>query len=300
MTFLSNIEPSFVEVLAIINVLKESIARYEKAPEDTKALEDILSVSGKLRRTTADPQVLFRRFNFQPLQNACVRIAIEMRLFEKLPASKAFTCQELANSGGYDVEFATRIVRGLAAGDVLEEVGENTYRQTRLSRLWALPEARDYTIHQWENFQTPIWSSIDYFREFGFRSPTDPQNSPITFAMGERDKSLFDILEQEPRRLEIFKNAMKSLAIPVSAYRFDKLLPGRNDILLVDVGGGRGHTIQEICSSYPNIKGKLVLQDLKGTFNEIKPDEFEGRVEFQTYNFLESTQPVQGTCLTYF
>ncbi|KAF4228493.1 hypothetical protein CNMCM8980_001761 [Aspergillus fumigatiaffinis] len=294
MTFPSNVEPSSREVFAIINVLKESIARYETAPENTKALEDILSASGKLGRATADPQALLRRFNFQPLQNACVRIAIEMQLFEKLPVSKSFTCQELAISGGYDVEFTTRIVRGLAAGDVLEEVGESTYRQTRLSRLWARPEARDYTIHQWENFQTPIWSSIDYFRKFGFQSPTDPRNSPITFAMGGRDKSLFDILEEEPRRLEIFKNAMKSLAVPVSAYRFDKLQPGRDDILLVDVGGGRGHTIQEICSSYPNINGRLVLQDLKGTFNELKTDEFDGRVEFQPYNFLEGIQPVQG------
>ncbi|KAF4156804.1 hypothetical protein CNMCM6936_008158 [Aspergillus lentulus] len=294
MTFPPSDEDSSVEVSALVSNLKESIARYEKASDNTAALEDIISSSKMLLREAIDAGTLFRRFNFQPLLNACVRIAIEMQLFEKLPTFEPFTCRELAMDAGYDLEFTKRIVRGLAAGDVLEEVAENTYRQTKLSRLWASPKARDYTVHQWENFQTPIWSCIEYFQKFGFQSPTDPRNSPITFALGGQDKSLFDILEEDPRRLEIFNNAMKSLALSVTAYRFDKLQPGHDGILLVDVGGGSGYNIQEICSDYPNLKGRLVLQDIKGTVTHIKADGFQGRVDFQAYNFLEEIQPIKG------
>jgi hypothetical protein len=92
---------------------------------------------------------------------------------------------------------------------------------------------------------------------------------------------------------------MKSLGVSVTAYRFDKLQPGQDDILLVDVGGGSGYNIQEICSDYPNLNGRLVLQDIKGTVTHIKADGFQGRVDFQAYNFLEEIQPIKGMCLTW-
>ena len=37
--------------------------------------------------------------------------------------------------------------------------------------------------------------------------------------------------------------------------------PNASDVLLVDVGGGLGHDLQELQTRYPSLPGKLILQD---------------------------------------
>lgn len=39
--------------------------------------------------------------------------------------------------------------------------------------------------------------------------------------------------------------------------------------MLVDVGGGYGHEIQEIRKRYPDLPGRMIVQDLSDTINQI-------------------------------
>ena len=62
------------------------------------------------------------------------------------------------------------------------------------------------------------------------------------------------------------------------------------DVILVDVGGGHGHVLEDFRKQRPDIKGRVIVQDL--------PEVIEGRVslngvEVMAYN-LFTAQPVRG------
>ena len=45
---------------------------------------------------------------------------------------------------------------------------------------------------------------------------------------------------------------------------------GANDILLVDVGGGKGHDLIKFSTKYPSARGRLVLQDLPSVIQNLE------------------------------
>ncbi len=62
-------------------------------------------------------------------------------------------------------------------------------------------------------------------------------------------------------------------------------------VLMVDVGGGRGHELEDFRKRYPDMAGRLILEDLPETINDIaRLDESMERIE---YDFF-TPQPVKG------
>lgn len=140
-------------------------------------------------------------------------------------------------------------------------------------------------------------STIGYWKQNGFRNPEDADNCPFTFAHGKRDMSFFDILELMPEGMEVFNEVMATVNVMgirqlVQLFDFGKLLPNKEGVVLVDVGGGKGHVINEIRGVYPEMKG-FILQDMKVVLDGgVLVDE---EVELIPYNFFNSVQPVKGT-----
>ena len=62
-------------------------------------------------------------------------------------------------------------------------------------------------------------------------------------------------------------------------------------VLIVDVGGGRGHNLEALKKAFPNQHGRLILQDQPQTIDEI------GRqlpgIESMRYDFF-APQPIKG------
>lgn len=63
-----------------------------------------------------------------------------------------------------------------------------------------------------------------------------------------------------------------------------------SDVLLVDVGGGRGKDLQAFRERCPTLPGRLVLQDLSYV---TETADIAGEIECQTHNFFDE-QPVKG------
>ena len=64
-----------------------------------------------------------------------------------------------------------------------------------------------------------------------------------------------------------------------------------NAVLVVDVGGGRGHEIQEMKARYPRLPGRLILQDLAGSVDGLVAPP---GTEVMPHNFF-GAQPIRGT-----
>ncbi len=73
----------------------------------------------------------------------------------------------------------------------------------------------------------------------------------------------------------------------------ERLLPGLSpdDVLLVDIGGGLGHDLDEFRRKHPNAPGRLVLQDLPIVIDQVKT--LDEKVERMAYDF-HTEQPVVG------
>lgn len=111
------------------------------------------------------------------------------------------------------------------------------------------------------------------------------------------DEDFFDILVKDADRLAIFNNAMQIMATlglkPLgNVYAFDKLVPNEDGVSLVDIGGGKGQMLKVIKEAYPEMRGKLVLEDLKVVLDGgvVVDDE----VVKIPYDFFKEVQPIKG------
>jgi hypothetical protein len=62
---------------------------------------------------------------------------------------------------------------------------------------------------------------------------------------------------------------------------------------LVDIGGGKGHDLQELRRKHPNLPGKLVLQDVKGVIEEASASGLEKKIVPMEHDFF-TEQPIKG------
>lgn len=69
---------------------------------------------------------------------------------------------------------------------------------------------------------------------------------------------------------------------------------GPDRVLFVDVGGSIGHQSARLRAKYPNLPGRVIVQDLEETIKAAPP--VEG-VEFMTHNFF-NPQPVIGVFMS--
>ncbi|KAI3290118.1 hypothetical protein DTO002I6_6523 [Penicillium roqueforti] len=275
-------EPSPIKLASLASTINEAILQYSHAESESErisALKSIDVTSQKLAQCAVEPRRSLMAFHFQPHKVLCVRLAIEMRLFDNLPTSAPFTVEHLAKQAGTDLEFTSRIARALGALNIFEEVGEDTFKQTALSQEWN---------------DKPMSSYIEFFNTTGFVSPSDRLNTPFAFAKGAKNVDFFSLLQQDPKAATIFNEAMTSFKDPLGdLYNFSSLQVEEDGVVLVDIGGGKGQSIQSIQSSYPNLKGRYVLQDLPAVIaagdRVCSPE-----VEVQPYNFFEEVQPIKG------
>ena len=65
-----------------------------------------------------------------------------------------------------------------------------------------------------------------------------------------------------------------------------------NGVLVTDIGGGLGHEMRSLKKRFPDLPGKLIVQDLPETIAQIK--EHDGIFEPIVHDIFEP-QPVKGT-----
>jgi hypothetical protein len=300
-------EPPLSLLSSLSAAVQTSLCDYETAStpaEKAAALQKIRLNSTKLSRATVPIPQQFHELNTRPFLNVALRIAVEMNLFSSLPTSGAAIspsdlAQKITNT---DEEFVLRISRVLAAFDILSESPGPLYSHTPFSRFLLNPPGKASVRHLFDHvLRAHVNSTVAYWKQNGFRNPEDADNCPFTFAHGKKDMSFFDIIESMPEGLKVFNEVMATLNVLgikqiVQLFDFGKLLPNKEGVVLVDIGGGKGHVINEIRNVYPQMKG-FVLQDKKVVLDGgVLVDE---EVELLPYDFFREVQPVKGTFFTF-
>ncbi|KAI2464645.1 putative O-methyltransferase [Annulohypoxylon bovei var. microspora] len=225
----------------------------------------------------------------EPARTAHCRIAVELKLFDLLKESgeQGSTAKELAAKTGADKILITRTLKHLAATNVVAESGADKYIATRLSNAFTDPKYRDGIIYTYDVAGPSFRDLPEYLKSIKYTLPTKLTDGPFQ-AAHKTQLPFFTWLDLNPPYLEKFNSYMSAYRAgkpswidpgfyPVS----ERLVEGFNaspscdGVMLVDVGGGLGHDIQELREKHPSLPGKLILQDRPEVISTISGGSFQ-------------------------
>ncbi|KAL8953358.1 MAG: hypothetical protein Q9222_000785 [Ikaeria aurantiellina] len=302
-------EITTAELTAMKEQVQQMISIVNRIPENhrarTKERADLLSAAQRLVQELKTPAETAMEIALQlPVQVACVRIAIRLRLFHILMEHPEDTCSiaELEEKSGADREFLSRIGRVLAAGGFIIARPGDRYQANSLTAGLCLPghEAGIKFNHDYRNINT---AAPDFFAQEGYRAPT---GRTVHNFLRNTDETVYTWLSSNKEAYQDFGLWMSSKEMQspgwVEWFPIQERLLHRNDmsippagVLLVDIGGGKGQDLELFRDKFPDAKGTLILQDLDAVISKLDDDR---GYEVMAHDFL-SPQPVIGARIYY-
>ena len=136
----------------------------------------------------------------------------------------------------------------------------------------------------------------DYFQQKGWKNPDNVYDGPFQFAMGTK-RHYFDFLASKPYYQQAF-NTVMTISHRRRGQNWFNFFPVEEKLrvenashpLLVDVGGSQGGDIIAFKEKYPDLPGRLILQDLPIVIEAA--EDIPPGIEAQGYDFFEE-QPVK-------
>ncbi|KNG44545.1 Winged helix-turn-helix DNA-binding domain-containing protein [Stemphylium lycopersici] len=246
-------------------------------------------------------------------QNASIRIACALNIFAVVPSNDlraeappaSISVTNIASAINADPVVVARIMRALASCHIFIESGEDEYAHNDLSRAFLVPETLSMFSEIYDMAGKAAYALPEFLSKTGYKNPEDYNNS--AFHLGAHtDLGFWEYLEADEKKLQAFNNGMRSQATVKdfdSSYPFEAELNasplGQEDVVLVDVGGGRGHALERIKQRFPGLKGKLVLQDQAAVIKDAVAGGLSSEIEAQSASFFEPN-PVKNARAYFF
>ncbi|KAI0196930.1 S-adenosyl-L-methionine-dependent methyltransferase [Astrocystis sublimbata] len=240
------------------------------------------------------------RILHSPLQLPLVLVGIETHLFENLVnhSTEGRTSAQLAEEAHVDPILMKRILRYYQAFGIVDQPQDDTYRANNITQAMTTLGARA---------GAPFYLGTlvpAFLRSTRYANVTDGANCPWFPGHGTAEPP-FEWVQKRPDMLQGFMGWMSShrdgLPTIFDAIDFEKEITSWGSVVdastpvFVDIGGALGHQCIIVKQKYPNLTGRVVLQDLPHVIEQVKAGPlpgFEG-IETQVYNFFEP-QPLKG------
>jgi len=190
-------------------------------------------------------------------------------------------------------------MRVLTSSQIFFETGPRRYASNHFSRILATPANRAHFLIQNTVVGPAAGKLGTYLESHDFRSPTDHLDSPLQFALNTTH-DLWGYLKEDPARSKMFNESMRSSAIvgaagvPPFPFATELKCESEKEVAIVDVGGGKGQALESIRNAFPDLKGRLILQDLEEVIKDtIGSAHLPSSIETMPSNFFKP-QPVHG------
>ncbi|KAK7748142.1 hypothetical protein SLS53_001396 [Cytospora paraplurivora] len=271
--------------------------------------EKLVDLSHALIAALEFPSEFIRRSMWgEPAQSAINRMAVDLKLFQHLrdavgQGETGLTIDELASKTGAEPALLTRLLRHLVAMKLLY-FADRKVHATALTNGLAEDDFQK-TIEFCYELTRPAFNSFpEFFRLHDYKDSATPTDGPFQFALS-RDQPLhfFPWLEANPPNLARFASFMSTYHAghlnwwdpgfyPVKERLIDGFDSSISDVLLVDVGGSRGHDLDQFVAIHAERPGRLILQDQESVISTIQ-NKSEKPFEVTSHDFF-LTQPVKG------
>ncbi|RMZ79472.1 hypothetical protein DV738_g3412, partial [Chaetothyriales sp. CBS 135597] len=295
--------PRVRELSAAVESKVETYAQ-DDSIENYKQLQTAIS---RLQIAAASPVDTLFSFRLQVVGNITVTMAIELGVIDALVAldQDQVHAADLAAATGCEQGIVERLLRVACGLGICDEVDENTYQATEVTRLLVLPGWKG-AMKQMDLIY-PLASNT---RRYLSTTHAYREQQPVGATMFEyaHGKSMWQVLEENPDIRHNFdlwmgeqrKNEETSWQrrYPPSAdLKPDNLKADPDAVLMVDVGGAHGSQLINFRSQFPLLPGQLVLQDLPESVGSItNPPE---KIRVMAHNFF-TPQPIKGARFYYF
>lgn len=175
-------------------------------------------------------------------------------------------------------------MRACTSTHFFRETGPSTYTHSSLSSAYVVPENRNMTAQMYDFTCKGVFALPEFGLQTAWQEEATYDNGP--FQLGTRTSlGFWEYLKEKPERMQLFNSGMQSQVTIGSGKRsgvfpFGEVLAKhpcqRNEVAIVDVGGGRGQALEAIKLDYPSIAGRMVLLDVADVVEDGRlPDTFE-------------------------
>ncbi|KAI1372862.1 putative sterigmatocystin 8-O-methyltransferase precursor [Hypoxylon crocopeplum] len=257
----------------------------------------------KLSLSMEAPGDTIHRISNTPLQLGLARIGVETRLFEILAESDghALCNGELAHKTSVDPVLMKRLLRYYQSYGMLSQLGNDEYCPNNVTKALASRGGRSGISYFFEMISPSFMAFPRFLRETRWANPTNPSHCP--WHVGHHtDMSPFPWLQSHPEHFGYFLPWMaaqrEGLPIFLDAMDFEQeFAQGTTEStpLFVDVGGAVGHQCVAFKHRFPNLPGRIILQEQAHVISQVKENPlpgFEG-IEAEPYDFF-TPQPIKG------
>jgi hypothetical protein len=180
----------------------------------------------------------------------------------------------------------------------VREVGVDLFAHTSFSRELAKDPINSGFSFVKDHFDEGSAGAPAWLAERRWQGPSDPRDTAISRAWQAQGMTFFEYLGKYPEIGRKFGAMMsveaagKPMWADYGAYPVRERLGGANDdeVLVVDIGGGAGHDLLAFQAKYPDLKGRLVLQDVQYVVDQV-PDKLNG-IETMVHDF-NKPQPIE-------
>jgi 2-polyprenyl-6-methoxyphenol hydroxylase-like FAD-dependent oxidoreductase len=233
------------------------------------------------------------RFVDSGRQIALIKLGGDLGIFKSLAESKTpLSSEQLAKPNDASPLLVSRIVRYLVANRLVGEVAPDRYVARKATYTFASPgiESPMRFFHAVSN---PAFQVLpDFLKDTGYQNQV--QACAVQKGL-DTDLGLFPWLKQHPSLLKDFQNLMgvprEGPGSGIDAITLDVTTDGANDSpVLVDIGGNVGQQARRVLARYPELAGRLLVQDRDET---IKSASGAKGIQFMAHDFF-APQPVKG------
>ncbi|KAL6230589.1 hypothetical protein BDW75DRAFT_244672 [Aspergillus navahoensis] len=269
----------------------------------------LLSAISRLQEALEPPAMVIQRMGLsnpkQYYHTSVIRVAQGMGIFDAFVESGGgeMTAQELSSKTKGDEELLKRVMRVLCAHRVYEATAAGTYRPLPPAMALASGSMPDNLVKHLHTAMQVSAKLFEYFENRGYRSPEDAYDGPFQFAYGTSEH-YFDWLKKNPEPQHAFNVTMTVTEKDGADYWFDVYpvtetltSPDPDRVLLVDIGGGVGHTLAALKRRFPDLSGRLILEDLPQVIDDIK-EPLPVNVSAVKHSMFEP-QPIRGAKVYY-
>ena len=220
-----------------------------------------------------------------------VCIGGDLGIFKSLVNSKApLSTQELAKPATADPRLVSRIMRYMVASRLVGEVAPDQYVASKKTHIFADPRIEE-PIRFFHTVSNPAFQALPAFlKETGYQN--EPKGTAFQKGLAT-DLEPYPWLKQHPDTLGNFQAAMRLNRDTngVDVMPFDYSVSTKHDgAMFVDIGGNTGHQAAEVLSRYPELAGRVMVQD-RGEVVKSAPN-IEG-IKWMEHDFF-NVQPVKG------
>ncbi|OBT96238.1 hypothetical protein VE01_05748 [Pseudogymnoascus verrucosus] len=237
--------------------------------------------------------------------SANIRIAVDVKLFQHLKEAggAGLSASALSEKTGVDVALLERLTRHLVAMYLIT-YHDGAFHATTLSNGHA-EENYQHSISFCYDAARPSFNGFpEFFKKTQYRSHSLGSLEGLFQDAHKTQLPFFEWLVATLPHLQHFDSFMSAYRVgkanwydpgfyPVSERMISGFDGSSSDVLLVDVGGGRGHNVAAFAAQHVSRMGRIILQDREPVIAGVLASGKERLFEAQVHGFF-TPQPIKG------